>query len=260
LTILQEYDLNGEPKGKLKLPKIFETTIRPDVIKKVVLFQQSHRYQPQGRNLMAGKRTSAKSIGTGHGIARMARVKGSRYPKAQQAAFVPSAVGGYRTHPPKTEKKIYKRINKKERRLALHSAIAATAYKNLVISRGHRIETVPMLPLVISDTIQDINTAQEAREICSKIGLLPDIQRVKRSLKIRAGRGTMRGRRRRHGVGPLFVINKDGGIKRALNNFLGVDVVIIKDLNAELLAPGTSPGRLTVWTASAFKNIDGIFL
>jgi len=104
LTQVQAYDLDGNPTDRVPLPRLFETPIRPDVIKKAVLTQQSHRYQPQGRDPMAGKRTSAESLGTGLGIARMARVKGSQHPKARQAAFVPSAVGGRRTHPPSAEK------------------------------------------------------------------------------------------------------------------------------------------------------------
>lgn len=260
MTEIQAYDLNGNPTDKVELPRIFETSIRPDVIKKAVLTQQSHRYQPQGRDPMAGKRTSAESLGTGLGIARMARVKGSQHPKARQAAFIPSAVGGRRTHPPNAEKRINKKINKKERRLSIRSAIAATAHKSLVASRGHLIEEVPRIPLVVSDDIQEIRTSKEAKAAFSKFGILPDVLRVKKSLKIRAGKGTMRGRRRRHSVGPLFVINEDKGIKKAVNNFLGIDVVKVDDLSAELLAPGTSPGRLTVWSVSAFKKLDEIFV
>lgn len=260
MTAVQVYDLNGNSKDEVELPKVFETAIRPDIIKKAVLTQQSHRYQPQGRDPMAGKRTTAETMGTGHGIARMVRVKGSRHPRAGQAAMIPSARGGHRTHPPKAEKRIYRNINDKERKLAIRSAIAATAVKDLVASRGHVVEGVPSLPLVVSDEIQEIRTTKEAEGYLAKLGLLPDVLRVKKSLKIRAGKGTMRNRRRRHGVGPLFVIDEDKGIKNAVNNFLGADLVKVEDLNPELLAPGTSPGRLTVWAASAFKKLDELFV
>jgi large subunit ribosomal protein L4e len=82
-----------------------------------------------------------------------------------------------------------------------------------------------------------------------------DVERVTKSLKIRAGRGTMRGRRTRHGVGPLLVVGKDRGVGKATENFLGVDVVPVENLNVELLAPGTHPGRLTIWTSSAIELI-----
>ena len=260
LTKIQIYNLQGKPKGKVTLPHLFETAIRPDVIKRAVLAQQSHRFQPQGRDVMAGKRTSAITKGTGFGLARLPRVKGSGYSKAGKGAFAPNTVGGRTTHPPRSEKRIYKMINKKERKLAVCSAIAATADKSLVTSRGHMTDSVPTLPFVITDDIQEISKAVEAKAVFEKLGLLPDLERVKNSLKIRAGKGKSRGRRRRHGVGPLFVIDEDKGVRKAMRNFLGVDIVEVNKINPELLAPGTSPGRLTVWASSAFKKLDKLFI
>jgi len=72
------FDLAGKPVGKIKLPRVFETPYRPDVIKRAVLASQSHRFQPQGRNPMAGKRTTAESRGVGLGLARVPRLKGPR--------------------------------------------------------------------------------------------------------------------------------------------------------------------------------------
>jgi large subunit ribosomal protein L4e len=46
----------------------------------------------------------------------------------------------------------------------------------------------------------------------------------------------------------------------AVGNLLGVDVVTVEKLNVELLAPGTVPGRLTVWSSSAFEKLDALFL
>lgn len=253
------YDLDGDIAEQVDLPKVFDTPPRPDIIKRAVLAQQSHNRQPQGRNLFAGKRTTAESMGTGYGIARMARVKGSGYPKARQAAFIPSAVGGRGTHPPMSNKKIHQKINKKERRLAIRSAIAATAQQDLVAARGHIIDKIPSFPMVISDDIHSINTTKELRGIFTKLGLNDDVSRAKNSIKIRAGKGTMRGRKRRHGRGPLIVIHEDEGITRAADNFLGVDVTHVSDLNIEQLAPGTTLGRLTLWTVSAFKELNNLF-
>ena len=257
---IQIYDLQGNSTKTMELPKIFKTPLRLDVIKRAVLAQQSHGIQPQGRDPMAGKRTSAVSMGTGHGTARLPRVKGSRFPRAQQGAFAPSAVGGRLTHPPRSEKKIYKFINKKERRLAIRSAIAATANKTQISYRGHRIEDVPMFPLVIVDELQDIENASEARNFFKNLGLWPDLERVYSSRKIRAGKGKMRGRKRRHSVGPLLVIHQTGDVRKAVGNFLGVDVIKVNYLNSEALAPGTVPGRLTVWTSSAINNLKTLFM
>ncbi|MFH0897886.1 MAG: 50S ribosomal protein L4 [Candidatus Bathyarchaeota archaeon] len=258
MTETQVFDLEGKPKGKITLPDVFKTTIRPDMIKKAVLAQQSHVLQPQGRDVMAGKRTSAVGKGTGLHLSRVPRIKGSGS-RSGQGAFAPSTVGGRTTHPPKSEKRIYKKINKKERLLAIRSAIAATADKSLVSSRGHIIDNIPALPLIVTDSIQEISKADEAKATFEKLGLTSDLVRVENSRKIRAGKGTGRGRRWRHGVGPLFVIDTDKGIRKAVRNFLGVDVIDVDRINAELLAPGASPGRLTIWASSAIKKLGKQF-
>jgi large subunit ribosomal protein L4e len=151
-------------------------------------------------------------------------------------------------------------INKKERTLAIRSAIAATANKTQIVARGHRIDDVPTVPLVITDNLQDIKKASEARDFFQNLGLWSDLERVYRARKIRAGKGKMRGRKRRHSVGPLLVIQKDGGVRNAMSNFLGVDVILVNNLNSEALAPGTVPGRLTVWTNSTLTVLPTLFL
>jgi len=42
---------------------------------------------------------------------------------------------------------------------------------------------------------------------------------------------------------------------KAFGNLAGVNVVTVKDLSVEDLAPGTRPGRLTIWTESAVKEL-----
>lgn len=249
------FDLDGKTVGKLKVPKVFKTPLRPDVIRRAVVALQSHRFQPQGRNPLAGKRRSVESLGAGHGAARVPRLKGG----GQRAAFAVSTVGGRQAHPPVAEKKTAKRIPKKEMRLALRSALAATASKETVASRGHIIEEVRDLPLVVEDDIQSLKKTSQVAETFLKIGIWPDVIRVKESLKERAGKGKRRGRRRKHAVGPLVVVAENGGIYHAARNILGTDVSTINNLNAELLAPGTHPGRLTVWSRSAFEKLDELF-
>lgn len=249
------FDLEGKKVGRVRLPPIFKTPARPDVIKRAVVAIQSHRFQPQGRDVFAGKRTTAESRGTGLGIARVARVKG----RGQRAAFIPFAVGGRATHPPVVEKKIRKKIPRKEMRLALRSAVAATASKEIVASRGHMIDDVPDFPLVVVDEIQSLKKTKEVEEVFIHIGMWSDIFRVKESRKVRAGKGKMRGRKMKQAVGPLLVIAKNEGVAEAARNLPGVDIASVDNLNVELLAPGTHPGRLTVWTSSAFEKVDKLF-
>lgn len=249
------FSLQGKPVGKIALPPVFETPIRPDVIKRAVLAIQSARLQPQGRDPMAGKRTSAESRGVDLGIARIPRIKGP----GARAALAPGTVGGRAAHPPTSEKKIVKRIPRKEKRLALFSAIAATGHKEIVASRGHAVEDVPSIPLVVVDDLAKLKKTREVEEALISLGLLSDIYRVRESRKVRAGKGKMRGRKMKQAVGPLIVVAENSEIIKAAENIPGLDVVAVRDLNAEVLAPGAHPGRLAVWTVGAIKKLSELY-
>ncbi|MBS7638497.1 50S ribosomal protein L4 [Candidatus Bathyarchaeota archaeon] len=246
-------NMNGEQVEEMELPRIFQTPIRPDVIWRAVIALQSHRFQPQGRDPLAGKRTTAESWGVNRGLSRVPRLRDSR-----RAAFGVGTVGGHQAFPPTSIKRIRKEINKKERRLAIRSAIAATAVRDLVAKRGHDIHAVASLPIVVEDKVESLNKAREARDLLTRLGVWPDVERSDRK-KIRAGRGKMRGRKKKLGRGPLIVISEDRGISKAFSNIPGVEVVKVSDLNAELLAPGARPGRLVIWTKNAFATLDEIW-
>jgi len=243
----------GEASGEVELPKVFEAPFRPDVIKRAVIAAQSHRFQPQGRDPIAGKRTTAESMGTGFGIARIARLKGGR-----RAAFIVGVVGGHVAFPPRAEKNIRKRMNKKEKRLAILSGIAATANREAVSKRGHVVESLKMLPLVVEDAVQELQRTREMRDFLTKVGVWQDVLRASKT-NTRPGKGKMRGRREKKRKGPLIVVAEDLGISKAAGNLPGVDVVEVKNLNTELLAPGAHLGRLTIWTRSAVSVLDELF-
>lgn len=246
------FNLQGKKAGTTTLPAVFMTPLRPDIIKRAVLAIQSRGIQQQGRDPMAGKRTSAESRGTGLGIARIPRVKGG----GGRAAFAPSTVGGRQPHPPRSEKKILKRIPKKEAEFALRSAIAATASKDVIASRGHQIEDIPETPLIVTDSIEELTKTSELEVVLTNLGFLSDLCRVKDSRKIRAGKGKRRGRKMKQAVGPLIVISENKGVFEAASNLPGVDVARVNDLNSEILAPGTHPGRLTLWTNGAIEQLN----
>jgi len=137
--------------------------------------------------------------------------------------------------------------------------VAATANSALVTARGHKFE-VDEFPIVTADELQAIESTQEARDALTKLGLWADVIRVKNGRKIRGGNARRRGRKYRKPVGPLIVIAEDKGIRKAARNIPGVTVRYVSKLNAEDLAPGTEPGRLTVWTKSAIDALSaGLF-
>ena len=204
---------------------------------------------------MAGKKTSAESRGTGSATARVPREKGG----GGTAKFAPGTVHGRQAHPPRVETRIVKDIPKKEKRLALLSAIAATASKETVAARGHEVEGVAEIPLIVEDSFQALSKAKEVEGALTQLGLLTDVLRVRESRSIRAGKGKHRGRKLKQAVGPLIVVAENKGIVNAASNLPGIDVVMVKNLNAEVLAPGTHAGRLTVWTNGAIEQLDKIY-
>ena len=254
-TNVEIFDLYGKSTGKTKLPNIFSTPLRPDVIKRAVLAIQSSRIQPQGRDPMAGKRTTAESRGTGSATARVPRIKGG----SGRAAFAPSTVKGRQPHPPRAEKKILKSIPKKEAKLALFSAIAATAQKDTVASRGHKINDALQIPLIVEDAIEGLTRAKDVLETLTSLGVMADITRVRDSRKIRAGKGKRRGRKMKQAVGPLIVVVDCKDLANAASNVPGVQVTTVTNLNTEMLAPGTHPGRLTLWTNSAIETLNKMY-
>ncbi len=240
--------LSGEVVEEIELPKVFEEEFRPDIIKRAVLAIQSHRRQPYGPNPLAGVDYAWENWGPGYGYARVPRIKhGSR------AVVVPQAVGGRKAHPPKPQRKWAEKINKKEMKKALRSAIAATANVELVKARNHLFEGE--LPKVVVNDIESIKKTKEVIEVFKAIGVYEDVERAKETKRYRAGKGKMRGRRYKMKKSVLLVVGKDNGILKAAKNLPGVDAVLVRNLNVELLAPGCHAGRLTVWSKSAIEYL-----
>ena len=71
----------------------------------------------------------------------------------------------------------------------------------------------------------------------------------------------MRGRKYIRKKGPLVVVKETCPAVKAAKNIAGIEIVLVRKLNAELLAPGTDFGRLTVWTKGAMETLgkEGLF-
>jgi len=236
---------DGETDGEIELPAVFETEYRPDLIRKAVLAAQANRKQDYGSDEYAGMRTPAESFGSGRGQAHVPREGG-------QGRRVPQTVGGRRAHPPKAEKDRSLDINDKERQLAVRSAIAATTDAEVVADRGHEFDEDVDFPVVVSDEFESVTKTKEAAAMVEELGLGADIERADET-KIKAGQGSARGRKYRRAKSVLFVTSEEPS--RAARNLAGSDVTTASELNAEDLAPGTQPGRLTVWTESAVEEV-----
>jgi large subunit ribosomal protein L4e len=182
-------------------------------------------------------------------------VKGERYARGGLAGFAAGTVKGRLTFPPTSAKIPAKKINRKELHAAMLSAVAATSSKPMVQARGHRIPQDLELPLVVSDAAEKITKNSDAEKILKNLGLWEDVKRASER-KIRSGKGSVRGRPHKGRASALVVVSKRAGAELAFGNFSGVRVVDISSLNVSDLAPGTHPGRLTIWTESAIKGLE----
>ncbi len=254
------YELNGSVNGSIELPEVFYTPYRADIIHKAFVHIQSRLYQPQGRDPLAGMRVSAESRGTGLGIARIARIRGEGTRRTGQAGGVAGVVKGRLTHPPRAEKVIVKRLNKKEKRYALYSAIAASIDKSIVKARGHRLDDSIELPIVVDDSIESIKKAKDLLDVLNALKLSQDIERARDSIKKRSGKARVRGRKQYIAKSVLIIVKDDKGIGKAAGSIPGVDVARVDRLSVMHLAPGSHPGRLCIWSKSAIEYLRGIRL
>merc|ERR1719461_2785885 len=162
--------------------------------------------------------------------------------------------------PLKIWRRWHRRTNLKQKRFAVATALAATAILPLVQARGHRVDQVPEFPLVVDNSVEDIEKTSKAVEFLKDIGAFGDVKKVANTLKLRAGRGKIRNRRYRTRKGPLVVHSGvNVPLLRALRNIPGVETVHVSRLNLLQLAPGGHVGRFCIWTESAFKKLDSLY-
>ena len=250
---VQIVGLNGGKIGEMELPWFFKIEPREDLIRKAFIHIQSGKFQPKGRHPYAGDKPGAEYFGTGLGLARIPRIR--QPPLRGRGVVVAMTRGGRRPHVTPVEKKIHKKLNKKEKTLAFIHAIAATARRELIARRGHKIDDVPSIPLIVSDEVEDISKTRELAKLLEKLGLVEELKRCGR-VKTIGGKAALRGRRRKLRKGPLIVYGLSGKIAYAARNILGVDVVSANKLTVTHLAPGGLMGRLTIWTLPAISVLE----
>jgi large subunit ribosomal protein L4e len=257
------YDIHGKSVGKESLPKVFSTPYRPDLIKRAVLSIQSERRQPYGTDPLAGKRTSAHYHGRRKYRFAMMNKEMSRIPRihgkgagnfAYRARFAPHAVKGRRAHPPKAEKLWFQGLNKKERMLALKSALAASAMLEIVKARGHAVDETP---IIFVDDFEKLSKTNEVAKLL--YSLIPKEMKRCDKKKVRAGKGKMRGRKYLRKKGPVIIVSKVCPASKAAKNIPGIDITTVSSINTELLAPGAQAGRFLMITKSALNELSKKF-
>jgi large subunit ribosomal protein L4e len=262
MTTGKIYSIQGTELKSISLPNQFEEEVNQDLIDRAVKSILQGRRQSYGATERAGMRSSADLSrrrkryrgGYGRGMSRVPRKvmwrRGTQF--GYEGAFAPGTKGGRRSHPPKPEKDFSVKVNKKERRKAIRSAIAATAIQDLVSTRHQLPKSVP---IIMEQKFESLAKTKQVQELLLKLGFEKELERLDRK-KIRAGKGTSRNRKYRVKRGPLIVFSQDCPLEKASRNLQGVECTSVEKLNAELLAPGSIPGRLVIWSESAIERLD----
>merc|ERR1712164_33604 len=251
---------SDEAGKQVQLPAVFLAPIRPDIVQFVHTSMNKNRRQAYAVNKDAGMQTAAESWGTGRAVARIPRVPGGGTHRAGQGAFGNMCRGGRMFNPTKTWRKWHRKINVNQRRYAICSALAASALPALVMARGHKVDEVPEVPLVVDSL--DTDKTLKAKKILEEFGAYDDVVKSKASHSIRSGKGKMRNRRHVQRRGPLVILTEEAikqGAGKAYRNLSGVEVACVERLNLLQLAPGGHLGRFCVWSKEAFDRIDAIY-
>ncbi|KAJ3338958.1 hypothetical protein HDU93_008857 [Gonapodya sp. JEL0774] len=245
--------------GTVVTPAVFRAPIRPDIVQFVHTNMAKNKRQPYAVSREAGHQTSAISWGTGRAVARIPRVSGGGTHRAGQAAYGNMCRGGRMFAPTKTWRKWHVKTNQNQKRFAVASALAASALPALVMARGHKIDKVAEVPLVLDGSVESLKKTKDAVTALKAANAAQDVKRVVESKKLRAGKGKLRNRRHKSRRGPLVVYDKDDGIVQAFRNIPGVEVASVHSLSLLQLAPGGHVGRFIVWTQPAVEKLDRIF-
>jgi large subunit ribosomal protein L4e len=253
---------SGTEMGETELPIQFQEPLRIDLVKKAVLAIQNNRRQAYGAYKEAGKRHHVEvsrkrrdyKTSYGHGISRVPRKvlshRGSQF--FWVGDFAPGTVGGRKAHPPKAEKIFKWKINEKERRKAICSAMSAVMNKDVVAERGHALPK--NYPFLITEEFEEISKTKELLKTLVRLGFEQELRRAANT-RIRAGKGKRRGRRKALKKSLLLVVANRAKIGKAAANASGLDCVCVQNLNAELLAPGGHVGRATLFTTKSLEAL-----
>jgi large subunit ribosomal protein L4e len=261
---LQILTTDKSATGNVTLPKQFDEPVREDLIKRAVHALQAAARQAYGADPEAGKRSSAelsrrrrKYRGSyGKGISRVPRKILTRRGTQMYmvGAFAPGTVGGRRAHAPKAEKSWEQKVNTRENRKAIRSALAAVMDKEIVTARGHKVPD--SYPFVLDNSFQELEKTAAVKKALLALDLTAELARAEPTT-VRAGKGKMRGRKTKRATSLLIVTGiEECKLELSAANIPGVDVVPVNALNAELLAPGTHAGRATLFTQQALVDLE----
>jgi len=254
------YSTADKSEAHISLPAVFTSPIRPDLVNDVHTRMSKNKRQPYAVSKYAGHQHSAESWGTGRAVSRIPRISGGGTSRAGQGAFGNMCRKGRMFAPTKIWRRWHRKINVNEKRFAVCSALAASALPALVMARGHKVEQIPEVPLVIDNKVTGtIDKTSKAVALLKTINAFEDVEHVKNSRGLRAGKGKSRNRRYVQRRGPLVIFAERSPFVKAFRNVPGVELCNVNHLNLLQLAPGGHLGRFCIWTKDAFQKLDALY-
>lgn len=248
-----------ETQSGVAMPEVFSTPIRNDIVHYVHSRLAKNRRQGHAVFYKAGAEHSAESWGTGRAVARIPRISGSGTSRSGQATFGNMCRKARMFAPLKIWRKWHDKCNITQRRHAVATAIAASACTPLVMARGHHVDAVPELPLVLDKGLATENTSKLLTTL-TKFGVGDELLKVRKSKKTRAGKGKYRNSRYVMRKGPLIIYSDaTKAVKQAARNLPGVETCNVHRLNILQLAPGGHLGRFCIFTQDAFDELNKVF-
>jgi len=241
------------------MPAVLSSPLRPDLVRLVHTGISKNKRQAYALSHRSGYQTAAESWGTGRAVARIPRAPGGGTHRSGQGTFGNMCRGGGMFNPTKVWRRWHRHVNTTQKRHAIATALAASSLPPLVMARGHRIDDVAELPLVVSDGAQSIGKTKQALELLEGLGCGNELSKIAASKKLRSGKGKMRDRKYTMRRGPLVIYAEDSGISRALRNLPGVESAHVDRMNLLELAPGGNFGRFVIWTEEAFKKLSQLY-
>jgi len=259
--------IEGKKIKEVKLPEFFAYPVREDLISKVL--EAKKTMQPYSPSPFAGKQHAASGkivhrrhvwrSGYGRGISRIPRKiisrRGSQFNWI--GAEVASTRGGRRAHPPKVvSMKNTLKINKKEAKKALISALSATADKKQIFMRYKRIEEKDLkdreFPIIVESGLVSLKTKELIKSMKKILGEKIFLV-VFRKREIRKGKGKSRGRKHKTNAGILIITGKNERMNAGIFPVKNTENLGISDL------AGGGPGRLVVYTENAIGELQKKF-
>lgn len=256
--------IDGKEVEKFDVPSFFSNEVRKDLILRAVRSELSKKFQPKAPYKWAGLQTSAEYVGNKDKYRTMknrgaAMLPHEKLPKGRygRVRMIPFAVTGRRAHPPKVEKILEEKINKKEYQKALFSAISASCIPDVVKERTGAQYKVPY---VLVDEIEKVNKSKDVLKMLENLGLNEEIQKSVNSRKRISGvKKTRMGRAYKERKSVLFVVSNDCPLMKSGANLSGSSVVTVDKLTVNDLAPGGLPGRLVIWSKNSIQRLGEIY-